>query len=106
MAEEKPDQTLQATAPAQLTRHPVGGRCTGANWNSRGHFFGAAAEAMLCILVERARQKHLYAGGDWCRVGQDIGDLPDTQRADKLIALDEAGLVWTRSTLPKRSCGF
>src|SRR6187397_1729018 len=65
LAQEKPGQTLQATAlvhEAYLrlvdVRQPRG-------WNSRGHFFGAAAEAMRRILVEQARRKrrHKHGGG-------------------------------------------
>ena len=91
LAQEKPGQTLQATAIVHEAYIRLVDVEQTQRWNSRGHFFGAAAEAMRRILVERARQKQSgKRGGDWCRVGQDVGDLPDTQRADKLIALDEA----------------
>ena len=91
LAHEKPGQTLQATALVHEAYIRLVDVEQAQHWNSRGHFFGAAAEAMRRILVERARQKQSSKrGGDWCRVGQDVGDLPDTQRADKLIALDEA----------------
>jgi RNA polymerase sigma factor (TIGR02999 family) len=91
LAHEKPGQTLQATALVHEAYIRLVDVDHTRQWNSRGHFFAAAAEAMRRILVERARQRQSgKRGGDWCRVDQDVGDLPDTQRADKLIALDEA----------------
>ena len=57
LAQEKPGQTLQATALVhEAYLRLVGSQDPG--WNSRGHFFAAAAEAMRRILVERARRKH------------------------------------------------
>src|SRR2546422_669755 len=70
MAQEKPGQTLQATALVheaylRLVGDAHGLQPVGVHWNSRGHFFAAAAEAMRRILVERARHKgSLKAGGD------------------------------------------
>lgn len=91
MAQEKLGQTLQTTALVHEAYIRLVGVGQTQQWNSCGHFFSAAAEAMRRILVERARQKQSSRrGGDWCRVSQDVGELPDTQRADKLIALDEA----------------
>ncbi len=91
LANEKPGQTLQATALVHEAYLRLVDADKVQHWNSRGHFFGAAAEAMRRILVERARQKRsAKRGGDWCRVGQDIEDVAGTQRADKLVALDEA----------------
>jgi RNA polymerase sigma factor (TIGR02999 family) len=65
LAQEKPGQTLQATALVhEAYLRLVGGDET-PNWNSRGHFFGAAAEAMRRIMVESARRKQrLRHGGD------------------------------------------
>src|SRR5437763_5002502 len=71
LAQEKPGQTLQATAlvhEAYLRLVASPGREPGASephWNSRGHFFAAAAEAMRRILVEQARRKnrHKHGGG-------------------------------------------
>ena len=90
MARESPGQTLQATALV----HEAYIRLVEAkdqNWNSRGHFFGAAAEAMRRILVENARRKGSPKyGGDRKRVdlvGEDVAfEIP----SDDLIALDEA----------------
>lgn len=91
LAHEKPGQTLQATALVHEAYLRLVDAAQAQQWNSRGHFFAAAAEAMRRILLERARQKRsTKRGGDWCRLGQDVESLPDTERADKLVALDEA----------------
>lgn len=91
LANEKPGQTLQATAlvhdayirlvDVEKTQH----------WDSRGHFFSAAAESMRRILVEKARRKgRLKRGGDLNRVPLDEVEFEvETSRLD-LIALDEA----------------
>src|SRR4029077_2130297 len=76
LAQEKPGQTLQATALV----HEAYLRLVGADpkqpWDSRGHFFAAAAEAMRRILVERARRKgRLKHGGERRRVEIDSGCL-------------------------------
>jgi RNA polymerase sigma factor (TIGR02999 family) len=91
LAKEKPGQTLQATAlvheaylklvDADETRH----------WNSRGHFFAAAAETMRRILIDRARRKNRIKHG----AGRDKLDLefncPASQESpDRLLAIDEA----------------
>ncbi len=90
LAHEKPGQTLQATALV----HDAYLRLVGADdpgWDSRGHFFAAAAEAMRRILVENARRKAaLKAGG-----GRERVDLADAEPAMAgpdldLLALDEA----------------
>ena len=57
LAHEKPGQTLQATALVHEAYLRLAGGGAEQNWNSRGHFFGAAAEAMRRILVENARSK-------------------------------------------------
>jgi RNA polymerase sigma factor (TIGR02999 family) len=65
MAQEAPGQTLQATALVHEAYMRLVDVDKAQHWNSRGHFFGAAAEAMRRILVERARQKQrLKHGGD------------------------------------------
>jgi len=92
MKKEKPGQTLQATALV----HEAYIRLVGTesqNWNSRGHFFAAAAEAMRRILIENARRKKsLKYGGDRKRVDLDEAVLVDDSDigSDELIALDEA----------------
>ena len=68
MAQEKPDQTLQATALVHEAYIRLVDVEKAQHWNSRGHFFGAAAEAMRRIIVEQARRKRsLKKGGKWQR---------------------------------------
>ena len=92
LTHELPGQTLQATALV----HEAYLRLVGdepRSWNSRGHFFSAAAEAMRRILVERARRKRSAKhGGRLQRVNLDEVDVaePDDRMADDLILLDEA----------------
>lgn len=90
LAQEKPGQTLQATAlvhEAYLSL--VGAQDSG--WNGRGHFFAAAAEAMRRILVEAARRKRrMKRGGDWRRIDlEEACPIIPPPHVD-LIALDEA----------------
>ncbi len=69
MAWEKPGQTLDATALVHEAYLRLVGGQKDQHWDSRGHFFAAAAEAMRRILVERARHKQsLKAGGDHQRI--------------------------------------
>ena len=91
LAQEKPGQTLQATALVHEAYLRLVDRETAQRWDSRGHFFAAAAEAMRRILVENARRKAgPKAGGDHQRVALDAIEPPiDGPRVD-LIALDEA----------------
>ena len=94
LAHETPGQTLQPTAlvhEAYLrlvdTREPP-------RWDSRGHFFAAAAEAMRRILIDNARRKHSQKrGGDRHRVELDAAALfatPEEKSAEDLLAIDEA----------------
>src|SRR3974390_1283268 len=72
MAQEKPGQTLQATALVHEAYLRLVDVEKAQHWNSRGHFFAAAAEAMRRILVEQARRKRrLKRGGDGIRVDLD-----------------------------------
>jgi RNA polymerase sigma factor (TIGR02999 family) len=74
LAQEKPGQTLQATALVHEAYLRLVGAGDDPHWDNRRHFFAAAAEAMRRILVERARHKHsLKAGGDRQRV--ELADL-------------------------------
>src|SRR5438094_5783181 len=75
MAQEQPGQTLQPTALVhEAYLRLVGGGQE--HWNSRGHFFGAAAEAMRRILVENARRKQrVKHGGDLQRIDLTSLDL-------------------------------
>jgi len=61
------------------------------HWNSRGHFFAAAAEAMRRILIENARGKaRAKRGGDWQRVDFEELDVTNSVSPDQLVALDDA----------------
>jgi len=90
MAQEKPGQTLQATALVHEAYIRLVGAEAG-NWKGRTHFFAAAAEAMRRILIENARRKkRLRHGGDKQRVEMQDADLAVEGPPDDLIALDEA----------------
>jgi RNA polymerase sigma factor (TIGR02999 family) len=70
LAQEKPGQTLQATAlvhEAYLRLALAGPETPAPSWNSRKHFFAAAAEAMRRILVERARHRQSLKAGGGCQ---------------------------------------
>ena len=90
LAREKPGQTLQATAPV----HEAYFRLVGSDdqqWDSRGHFFAAAAEAMRRILIENARQKQrVKHGSDRGRVAAEEANLLIEPPSDDVIALHEA----------------
>jgi RNA polymerase sigma factor (TIGR02999 family) len=89
MARESPGQTLQATALVHEAYVRLVDQKQGQHWNSRGHFFAAAAEAMRRILVERARHKRSFkAGGD--RRRQDLADIEAAEPDIDLLALNEA----------------
>ncbi len=91
LAHEKPGQTLQATALVHDAYLRLVDVPEARHWNSRGHFFGAAAEAMRRILVEQARRKHgPAAGGNLCRV--ELSEVAAEIRVPNLdlIALSEA----------------
>jgi len=91
LASEKPGQTLQATALVHEAYVRLVDPDQIQPWNSRGHFFAAAAEAMRRILVENARRKKsLKRGGDVCRVElEDVADVAG-DGAVELLALSEA----------------
>src|SRR3954454_6610110 len=91
LAREKPGQTLQATALVHEAYLRLVDTEKAQHWNSRGHFFAAAAEAMRRILVENARRKKRHKhGGDRERVEIDLASLPTRMAGDELLALDEA----------------
>ena len=90
IAQEKPGRTLQATALVHEAYLRLVDVKRAQHWDSRGHFFAAAAEAMRRVLVESARRRAtLKRGGNLDRV-----DLPDValspDRQIDLLALDEA----------------
>ena len=91
LAQEKPGQTLQATALVHEAYLRLVDTAKVQSWNSRGHFFAAAAEAMRRILVENARRKtSRKAGGEHRRVElAEIEPAVEGPRLD-LLALDEA----------------
>src|SRR6266481_3932895 len=76
MAQEKPGQTLEATALVHEAYVRLVDTKDAPKWNSRGHFFAAAAEAMHRILVEQARRKHAdKRGGRRSRVPLDAANI-------------------------------
>ena len=91
LAPEKPGQTLQATALVHEAYIRLVDNDEARHWDSRGHFFSAAAEAMRRILVDSALRKHsLKRGGDHCRMELD-SQLPAPQdRAEDVLAVDDA----------------
>jgi RNA polymerase sigma factor (TIGR02999 family) len=91
MAQEKPGQTLQATALVHEAYLRLVDVEKAQHWNSRGHFFGAAAEAMRRILVDSARRKQRPKhGGARQRVELDEAYSLACTPSDDLLALDEA----------------
>jgi RNA polymerase sigma factor (TIGR02999 family) len=90
MVNEAPGNTLQPTALVHEAWLRLVGSSRG-DWNSRGHFFGAAAEAMRRILVERARKKaRVRHGGQLERVELDHVTLAARDNDDTILAIDEA----------------
>jgi RNA polymerase sigma factor (TIGR02999 family) len=91
MAQEKPGQTLQPTALLHEAYLRLVGDGDEQSWDSRGHFFAAAAEAMRRILIERARHKAtLKRGGAGRRLDPDRLEPACDDRAHELLILDEA----------------
>ncbi len=91
LAQEKPGQTLQATALVHDAYLRLVGPDDAQKWDGRGHFFAAAAEAMRRILVDNARRKRTAKHGG----GHRRHDLEDVEivagaPAEDLLALDEA----------------
>lgn len=91
LAQEKPGQTLQATALVHDAYIRLVNVEKAQHWNSRGHFFGAAAEAMRRILVDQARRKQAEKrGGQGRRVPMEAADIGLTSPADELLDIDAA----------------
>jgi RNA polymerase sigma factor (TIGR02999 family) len=91
LANEKPGQTLQATALVHDAYIRLVDVDKAQHWDSRGHFFAAAAVAIRHILVEEARRKkRLKRGGDQHRLRLEDLQLAIDVRPDQLLALDEA----------------
>src|SRR5215210_2318388 len=91
LVQEKPGQTLQATGLVHEAYLRLVDVEKAQHWNSRGHFFGAAAEAMRRILLNRARDKgRLKRGGQRHRVDLEKVDLAVDAPYEDLLALDES----------------
>lgn len=92
LAREKPGQTLQATALVHdAYLRLIGPVAPGKQWDGRGHFFAAAAEAMRQILINRARDKNRQKrGADLRRVDLDTIEVALDTPDEVLLALDEA----------------
>jgi RNA polymerase sigma factor (TIGR02999 family) len=91
LVHEKPGQTLQATALVHEAYLRLVGGSEVQHWNGRGHFFGAAAEAMRRILVESARRKlQPGRGGDRQRIVLDELQVAADGPSVDLLALDES----------------
>jgi RNA polymerase sigma factor (TIGR02999 family) len=91
LAQEKPGQTLQATALVHEAYLRLVGPADDRRWENRGHFFAAAAEAMRRILLNRARDKRrLKRGGGRKRLDLDRIDIAQDTKDERLLALDEA----------------
>jgi RNA polymerase sigma factor (TIGR02999 family) len=91
LGQESPGQTLQATALVHEAYIRLVDEQKVRHWDSRGHFFSAAAEAMRRILINRARdKKRLKRGGDRQRIDFDRVEIALDTNDEQLIALDEA----------------
>lgn len=93
LSSENPGQTLQATDLVHEAFKRLVDATDGSDekWNSIGHFFGAAAEAMRRILIDRARaKKTLKHGGDRERLELEINCPANNETPDRLLAIDEA----------------
>lgn len=94
LAQERPGQTLQATALVHEAYLRLVGSDGAQRWDNRGHFFAAAAEAMRRLLIDQTRRKQAAKrGGEQHRLPLDDGLAiapPDEGRALDLLALDEA----------------
>lgn len=88
---EPSGQTLQPTALVHEAYLRLIGAGSRDQWYHRGHFFGAAAEAMRRILVDRARQKGaLKRGGEFSRLDVDADQIAAAEVQEDLVALDDA----------------
>jgi RNA polymerase sigma factor (TIGR02999 family) len=91
LAQEKPGQTLQATALVHEAYLRLVDAPTARSWNSRGHFFAAAAEAMRRILIENARRKKAEKhGGDRKRLDVADVEILAFDDSERWLLLDDA----------------
>lgn len=90
LAQEKPGQTLQATALVHEAYLRLVDTTKPQRWDSRGHFFAAAAEAMRRILIENVRRKKsIKRGGQWQRI-ELAEDVTRGNSSEELLALNDA----------------
>ena len=102
LAQEKPGQTLQATALVHEAYLRLVAGDQAQRWEGRGHFFAAAAEAMRRILIENARRRsRARHGGKWERVELDFADLKTRMQPNELLDLDERSANWSASIRPR-----
>src|SRR5436190_2976107 len=91
LAQESPGQTLEATALVHEAYLRLVDAERAQHWNSRGHFFAAAAEAMRRILVDNARRKQSKKrGGDHVRLDLDEFASATSERLDDVLDIDAA----------------
>ena len=101
LAQEKPGQTLQATALVHEAYLRLVGGDQPRDWDGRRHFFAAAAEAMRRILINRARDKRRQKrGGSLQRVDLDRLLVADQASDEELVAIDDALLELARRNAP------
>lgn len=103
LAQERPGQTLQATALVHEAYLRLAPGAASVAWQNRGHFFAAAAEAMRRILIDQARRKGTRKrGGDCRRVDLDVAcSVAEAAPDVDLLALDEALLRLAAEAPPK-----
>ena len=108
MRQERPDQTLQATALVHEAYLRLVDSNTNRSWDGRGHFFAAAAEAMRRILVDQARCRGRIkrggggGGGGRQRVDLENIDLPVNEPPEELLVVDE-GLTALAAQHPEKA---
>jgi RNA polymerase sigma factor (TIGR02999 family) len=91
LAGERPGQTLQATALVHEAYLRLVGSGEAPSWQSRGHFFAAAAEAMRRILIDAARRKgRVKRGGDLQRCDFEVADIAIEVPSEDILAVDQA----------------
>ena len=101
LAQEKPGQTLQATALVHEAYVRLVDVDQAQHWTGRGHFFAAAAEAMRRILINRARDRgRQKRGGGLHRVDLDRLLVADQASDEELVAIDDALEVLARRNAP------
>jgi RNA polymerase sigma factor (TIGR02999 family) len=90
LAQEKPGQTLEATALVHEAYLRLVGAEQAPHWDGRGHFVAAAAEAIRRILIDQARRKQRLKHGGGRTREQDEKDIPSPDKPDRVLAVDEA----------------